>query len=238
MDKSVEEDEDCYSRKAQYDEYAIDLSKVYYRKITEEIQKRCLRGALLDIGCYDGTFAATFLKSGYQVFGIEAHDGAYRSAVAKGVQAVKQDIEAGLPWADDHFDVVIAAEVIEHVYDTDGFLSEIKRVLKKEGILVLSIPNVACLTNRFKMLLGGYPRYCEYQAGASGGHIRVYTLPAIQSQLQSHGFKILRSRGANFPLPMHTRGIPDFFKKIAVRLGDFAPGIAGQFIIAAQNRKA
>jgi methionine biosynthesis protein MetW len=230
--------ENRYSRIAEYDEYSIDLSKVYYHKITEQVMKYCHEGSLLDIGCYDGSLGELFLKKGYSVYGIEAHDEAFAKASQKGINMVKQNIEEGLPWERDLFDCVIAAEIIEHVYDTDRFLEEIKRVLKKDHILVLSIPNVACLTNRLKLLWGSYPRYCEYQAGASGGHVRVYTLNAIRDQLVHHGFEILGARGANFPLPMHVNAIPSFIKKIAVRLGDHTPGIAGQFIITARNRKS
>ena len=132
------------------------------------------------------------------------------------------------------FDCVIAAEVIEHVYDTDFFLQEIKRVLKAGGILVLSTPNIACLANRIGLLFGRYPRYAEYKAGGAG-HIRVYTSTAIKDQILENGFEILRFAGCNLPLPMHNPRIPSFIKNLAVKGGDFFPGIAGQVVLTAKK---
>ncbi|MEI8349182.1 MAG: class I SAM-dependent methyltransferase [Candidatus Omnitrophota bacterium] len=226
-----------YSRVAKYDEYSMDLSKVYYRKIIREVTQFLKKGTILDVGCYDGSLGEIFLNKGYEVYGIEAHDGACTKACQKGIRVIKKNIEEGMPWEQDSFDCVIAAEIIEHLYDTDRFLNDIKRVLKKDGILVMSIPNVACFTNRLKLLLGSYPRYCEYQAGEGGGHIRVYTLKAIKDQLVQRGFEVLAASGANFPLPMHVKAIPLFIKKIAIGLGDYTPGLAGQIIITARNRK-
>lgn len=226
---------DTYSREAKYDEYTMDLSKVYYHKIIKEVTRECPEGSILDIGCYDGSLGEVFLKRGYKVSGLEAHKEASTKALEKGIDVVQKDIESGFPWKDNSFDCVIAAEIIEHIYDTDKFLEEIKRVLKKDGVLVISFPNVACLTNRIKLLFNMYPRFCEYQAGSAGGHIRVYTLGAIKKQLREHGFNTISSIGANFPFPMHVKGIPNILRKIAVYIGDFTPSLAGQIIISSRN---
>jgi len=229
--------ENAYKRTAKYDDYSMDISKVYYHKIIRDVLGYCNGGPLLDIGCYDGSLGEVFLKKGYEVYGIEAHHEASKKALEKGIKVIKKDIEEGLSWDDDTFNCVIAAEIIEHLYDTDRFIMEIKRVLKNNGVFVMSFPNTACLTNRLRLLLNLYPRYCEYQAGNSGGHIRVYTFGTAVSQIKEHGFDILRVSGANFPLPMHSRLIPNFIKKSAVFLGDYFPALAGQIIISARNKK-
>ncbi len=232
------ENKNTYKRSAMYDEYTIELSKVYYQKIIRSILNLCDKGPILDIGCYDGGLGEVFLKRGYDVYGIEAHHEAWQKAVEKGIKAVKNNIEEGLPWGDNFFNCVIVAEIIEHLYDTDKFLKDIKRVLRKDGIIVMSFPNVACLTNRIRLLFNRYPRYCEYQAGKAGGHIRVYTLGAIKTQLIEHGFDIISISGANFPMPMENRCIPSFIKKAAAWIGDYTPGIAGQIIVTARNDKS
>ena len=227
----------AYKRDAEYDMYSMDLSKVYYSKIVNEVLVGCSEGRVLDIGCYDGSLGAIFVENGYTVYGVEAHQEAAKEARQKGIEVVNDDIEEGLPWEDNSFDCVVAAEIIEHLYDTDKFLKEIKRVLKDNGLLVLSVPNTACFTNRIKIWFNQYPRYCEYRAGTAGGHIRVYTSEAIRTQVIEHGFDIVRMRGANFPMPMANKYVPDFIKKAAVRLGDCFPALSGQIIISMWNRK-
>jgi SAM-dependent methyltransferase len=224
-----------YQRKASYQDYSIDLGKVYYQRI---IQSVAAFGAktpdkkLLDIGCFDGTLAAQFLPA-WEAYGLEGNVAACEKARGKGVKAVLHDLEKRLPFEDGSFDCVIAAEIIEHVYDTDFFLEEIRRVMKKNGLLVLSTPNIACLTNRVRLLFGLYPRYAEYRAGGAG-HIRIYTSKTIRGQIAEKGFEILRYAGCNLPLAMHHPLVPQWLKRFAVKGGDYFPSLAGQVVITAR----
>ena len=225
-----------YKRESDYFDYSVDLNKIYYQRILQDMNRFSSRRAgkkILDVGCFDGTLAAQFLPD-WTPYGLEGDIKACETANEKGVQAKLHDLEKPFPFDKDTFDGVIAAEVIEHVYDTDFFLQEIKRVLKHDGILVMSIPNIACLTNRIAMLFGNYPRYAEYQAGGAG-HIRVYTAGVFYKQVLDNGFKIIRFVGCNLPCPMHNKWIPTWIKKIAVKGGDFFPSIAGQVLLTAKK---
>lgn len=228
-----------YSRTASYAEYAIDLDKVYYRHIIEQVGRlgnSDQSARLLDVGCFDGSLAAQF-KPGYEVYGLEGNVRACEAAQKRGVRASLHDLEKPFPFENNFFDCIIAAEIIEHVYDTDFFLQEIRRCLRPGGLLVMSVPNTACLSNRFKLLFGGYPRYAEYRAGGAG-HIRIYTATAIRDQVKENGFRIIWFAGCNLPLPMHNRFIPKWIKKAAVRGGVFFPTIAGQVILSARKPHA
>jgi len=61
------------------------------------------------------------------------------------------------PSPDASFDVVLAPDIIEHLVDTEFFLSELHRICKPDGYLVLSTPNLAFWLNRVRLLLGRVP---------------------------------------------------------------------------------
>ena len=95
------------------------------------------------------------------------------------------------PFADESFDVVIFAEIIEHLLmDPCKVLREIKRVLKPGGNLILTTPNVARLENVTKLLAGAniYDPYSGY--GPYGRHNREYNLHELTRLLEYEGFSV------------------------------------------------
>ncbi|MBT9168924.1 MAG: putative S-adenosylmethionine-dependent methyltransferase [Syntrophomonadaceae bacterium] len=67
------------------------------------------------------------------------------------------DVSRGLPFQSAFFDAVFGGEIIEHQIDDQYFLEECNRVLRAEGIQVLTTPNLVSLGNRFLMFLGKPP---------------------------------------------------------------------------------
>ena len=93
-----------------------------------------LRGALLDVGCGDGAFVAYCSEQGLRARGIDIADGV--------------DFETDkLRFPDHSFDIVTMFSVIEHIKDPSNILTEVRRVLVKNGLLVIITPNV--LTAKF-----------------------------------------------------------------------------------------
>ena len=103
------------------------------------------------------------------------------SAVAKlrgrGGQAVVGKVTC-LPFADDVFDLVCALDIIEHVDDDDGALSEVARTAKAGGIILMSVPLHAALWTSFDDFVG---------------HKRRYEPPQLSSKLAQHGLTVERS---------------------------------------------
>lgn len=100
---------------------------------------------VLDVACGSGYGSNYLAKEGAKkVIGLdcsaEAIDYAKDKFSYKNLEFLVGDAH-NLPFKDKSFDVVVGFEMIEHLNDTKRFLSEVKRVIKKGGIILLSTPN-------------------------------------------------------------------------------------------------
>lgn len=190
---------------------------------------------ILEIGCADGTFAKVLKNDGYDVYGIDISKGAIDKALKLGVKAIQADIEQGIDFPDNFFDIVIAAEIIEHLYDTDRFLEQVNRTTKGDGYLFITTPNLASLKNRIRLLFGKYPQYSEFRLNQSAaGHIRNYTVDTLVQQMEENNWQIIKIASPNIICPM-TRSIPFFVKKFAMFLGNIFYSIGSHIIIMAKK---
>jgi len=106
--------------------------------------------------------------------------------------------EDEFPYADDSFDVVLFCEMIEHMLMNPlATLRQIHRVLKPDGVLLLTTPNVARLENVLRLLHGAniYDPYSGY--GPYGRHNREYTRHELHRLLDFAGFEIETSMTAD-----------------------------------------
>ncbi|MDA1196662.1 MAG: class I SAM-dependent methyltransferase [Nanoarchaeota archaeon] len=222
---------------SKYDQYSVErpqatyLEKVFSLIRTLSSKKKISKA--LDIGCTDGGFAARLKKAfGFDMYGLDMAEGSIASCKEKGVKGIVHNLEQPMPIEDDTFDLITLCEVIEHIFDTDFLLSEIKRILKPGGVFIITTPNIASLTNRLTMLIGKYPTSAEYRASGSG-HIRIYTFSALINQMKEHGFLIKQVTSPNFPFPIRTVPVPAFMKKILINLGDVVPRFSNQIVLVA-----
>lgn len=147
---------------------------------------------ILDIGCYDGTFLSLIKNRNNRFYGIEASDYGAKESTDKGIN-VEQfffDDNTRFPFGNNFFDLIVAGEIIEHIYDTDFFLEEIYRLLKPDGKLLISTPNIASFGRRLMLLFGINP-ILEISPNEknSSGHIRYFTFNTFEYLLRKHNFK-------------------------------------------------
>src|SRR6202012_728028 len=104
------------------------------------------------------------------------------------ISFLRAGIDGPLPLEDNSFDVVWSSEVIEHVADTARWLSEVRRVLRPRGRLLLTTPS----HGRLKLAVGGLERYSE----PLGDHLHLYTARSLRDLLAEFGFDQVEVRAA------------------------------------------
>ena len=158
--------------------------------------------ALLDVGCWDGGHTERYARAlAGPAFGVELFERPAREAEARGITVARLDLEtANFPWSDGSMDVVVSNQVFEHLKNVWRPMSEIYRVLKPGGALVLSVPNLGSLHNRVLMALGRQPTSIR----TLGPHVRGYTFGEIRRFVAlGGGFTVTRARGVGFyPFPV------------------------------------
>lgn len=142
---------------------------------------------ILDLGCGNGEITKLLSKEN-KVIGADVSEEAIENCRAKGLTCVLIDFQERLPYKNDSFDFVFLLETLEHVFDTESLLKEIKRILKKDGTFIISVPNVGQLSNRIRFFFDMELNYVEVKIQA--GHIRFFTKNSIEKLLTDSGFKI------------------------------------------------
>lgn len=164
---------------------------------------------VLDLGCEPGYIAIALKVIGYNVGGGGVDltkDFKYlMSRFQIPIDVYNLDVD-DLPYSDEQFDVVIFSEIMEHLfYGVPHALNEINKVLKKDGFLILTTPNLASISNRIRLLLGksinwelsGEKHF--FQRDIYKRHNREYTLEELMYLLKKSGFKIDRHFYWNYP---------------------------------------
>lgn len=137
---------------------------------------------ILDIGCRDGALTRSYAP-GNTVLGLDIDEEALeRAKRTLDIDVKHTDLNGAWEVPMGHFDVVVAAEVIEHLYYPDHVLEKIKDVLKPGGFLVGSVPHAFSLQNRVKLFFGnknGTPLQ-------DPTHINHFTYAEFRSLLEKH----------------------------------------------------
>jgi SAM-dependent methyltransferase len=147
---------------------------------------------VLDMGCGAGRHAfemfrrgsdvVAFDQDGDELAGVLELFGAMREAgeVPPGAEAdIKQGDALSLPFADEEFDRVVAAEVLEHIPEDTVAMAELHRVLRPGGTIAVSVPR--WLPERVCWALSD-----AYHAN-EGGHVRIYTAKELVGKLEAAG---------------------------------------------------
>lgn len=146
----------------------------------------------LDLGCGDGGTSGVFLrKEGFEYQGVDVSRAAIEQARLNGLNVTLIDDASSLPFDDRDFDAVICFEVVEHLFDVNGTMAEILRILRPGGCLLLTTPNICYWRRRLDALCGRWNPLGDGKSVSEpwrDPHIRFFTRRSLVNCLRCAGF--------------------------------------------------
>lgn len=194
---------------------------------------------ILDLGCGDGfyLYLLSNLNQNLILFGVDndrkALNSAKRNLNLNKIKLVQTDLMEKLPFSNNFFDGIIMSEVMEHLPSDLKCMKDVRRVLKKDGKILLSVPHINypffwdpvnwVLQRIFKTHIES-----GFWAGIWNQHLRLYSRENLRSILKKSGFSdIMVTRLTHYCLPFNhhiinlgarilaAKNTPSFFKKKA-----------------------
>jgi 2-polyprenyl-3-methyl-5-hydroxy-6-metoxy-1,4-benzoquinol methylase len=184
---------------------------------------------VLDVGCSSGYLARPLVAAGCTVVGIERDAAAAEVARAVCESVLVGDVETmDLPLEPGSFDVVLCGDLIEHLRNPEAFLVRVRPLLRPNGRLVLTTPNVANWSMRLGLLAGRW-RYTE-RGILDHTHTHLFTRKTLAETLERAGYRI-ETLDFTVPLPV-LRNVAT--ERAAHAIGRLRPSLfAYQFVVAA-----
>jgi O-antigen biosynthesis protein len=150
------------------------------------------RSSVLEFGCATGYMSEVLVeRRGARVTGVELDGEAAAAASPHCERMIVGDAETldfHEHFGDERFDVILFADVLEHLSDPAEVLRRVRPFVAEEGAIVASIPNIAHISVRLA-LLGGEFRYRELGL-LDDTHLRFFTRESIVDLFESSGFVV------------------------------------------------
>ncbi len=162
----------------------IDLGQGNLRKTTKgkmialNLIKDGKGKTALDVGCREGIQSKLLEKKGYRVISIDIEKDYDKCRIV--------DVNKKLPFKNKSFDLIWCSEVIEHLDNPEKSVREFKRILKKNGDLILTTPNSYCLIFRIMYLFGLSPK--KMQRNDHKHFFRISDIKKAVSNSKIYGF--------------------------------------------------
>jgi len=181
------------SRRLQYLEAL--KNGIYNRRVFELIDETT---KVLDVGCGAGGLGGR-LREDKRCFvaGLELDPEMANIARSRCDQVIQADVEElpQIPFKDDFFDVVVFADVLEHLHDPGGVLRWVRRYLSDSGYLIASIPNIGYVKVRLMLLCGKF-EFADYGV-LDPTHLHFYVEKTARRLFEENGFRVTSFEGYN-----------------------------------------
>jgi len=182
---------------------------------------------VLEIGSGPGFVSERLKQNGCTVTAIELDPQKARKARRFCKKVLVGNVEEmRLPFSKKSFDAVLFGDVLEHLHSPESALQRVKPSLRDNGLIVVSLPNVANWKIRLKLLFGKF-EYTDWGI-LDKTHLRFFTRKTAAKLIEGAGYEIVKQEFVpSFPLP--------FLKAL---LAKAIPGLfAFEFVFAAKKRR-
>lgn len=132
---------DAYTSMPQHgsqESYARPLNMARIKAISNMVNGLGAHLKILDVGCGDGSIGKSLRKMGHHVISVELPKVVVLAKKRFGVTSIVASDAETLPFCNEAFDVVVAAELLEHLWNPNVFMEEAHRVLRPAGHLIIS----------------------------------------------------------------------------------------------------
>ncbi|MDZ7732907.1 MAG: bifunctional glycosyltransferase/class I SAM-dependent methyltransferase [Acidimicrobiia bacterium] len=191
-----------FARRTYEDKAAEDSS---HGVVVDWLRERSPR-RVLDVGCDDGSLAARFRAAGHEVTGVDAEE--HPETKVRLDRFVRADLDGGLPAAvGEDYDIVVAADVLEHLRNPEALLRRFHDVLRPNGSVVVSVPNVGHWYPRLRFASGHFDY--DRRGILDRGHLRFFTRRSFTRLARRCGYRVVRLEPTGLPLEISGRGGAD-----------------------------
>lgn len=193
------------------EKYGIKESEGSSHRIILELLEGASPARILDVGCSGGLLATQLRERGHHVTGVDLFEGpetADRLDVF-----VQANLEDGLPdEIGGGFDIAIAADVLEHVRNSDMLLQQIGARLAPGGRVLISLPNFGHWYPRLRTLFGAFDY--DQRGILDKTHVRFFTRRSILKMIRKNGFEVITLRVTGLPIDVVGTARPGLLRRI------------------------
>jgi O-antigen biosynthesis protein len=184
---------------------------------------------VLDVGCAEGNISEKLHSHECEVIGIEIDEKSAQTAKQYCNAVIIGDVESVklTEGYANYFDIILFADVLEHLKEPSNVLKRFKYYLKDDGYIIISIPNIANWRMRIKLLFGNFD-YEDYGL-LDKTHLRFYNFKGMKKLLSDADLEIV-----NFDIALNgIKKFPKFFYSVSVMWPNL---LAYQFLITAKKK--
>jgi O-antigen biosynthesis protein len=204
----------------------------YNKKVFDLIHENSF---VLDVGCSSGGLGKKLIEEKKcRVYGVDFSPKSIKNASKILHKAKLFDLDSvKVPFSKEKFDVIVFADVLEHIKNPECILERFSKILKKDGVIIASIPNIAYVSARINHLFG---KWDYYETGLMDKtHIKFFTSKTINELFLKTGYSIKETYftpGLGFSFFDKFNSLFEFRKFIC---GLYPRLLAVQFIIVARK---
>jgi len=152
---------------------------------------------ILDLGCSSGLFAQRLRAMGHHVTGVDINE--FEQIAERTDAFYRADLNNGIPpEAGSGFDIVLAADVLEHLANPGSLVRQVREVLEPHGMAVFCVPNFAHWYPRIRSALGMFDY--DQRGILDSTHLHFFTRRSFRKLVEREGFVIRRMEPVGLPL--------------------------------------